>query len=193
MKEIVILGGPNGAGKTTAARKLLLKFPQVREFLNADEFAREIAPQDVASASIAAGRKMLMRMNELVTLGVSFGFESTLSGKSYVRLLKNCKQAGWRITVLYLWLPSPEDAIERVERRVQAGGHNVPVEDIRRRYYAGLSNLLKLYVPLADELEIYDNSFKRVVRIASRQEGGVVHLWDMKRWLKLKRAARCDQ
>jgi predicted ABC-type ATPase len=65
VKEIVILGGPNGAGKTTAAWKLLLKFPEVREFLNADEFAREISPHDVASASIAAGRKMLLRASRL--------------------------------------------------------------------------------------------------------------------------------
>jgi predicted ABC-type ATPase len=192
VKEEVILGGPKGAGKTTAARRLLLKFPQVWEFLNADEFAREISPHDVASASIAAGRKMLLRMNALISEGASFGFESTLSGKGYARLLKECKQAGWRITILYLWLPSPEDAIEHGARRVRAGGHNIRPEDIRRRYYAGLANLLKLYMPLADELEIYDNSFKRA-RIASRHGGGVIQLRDMKRWLKLKRAARCDQ
>ena len=65
MKEIVILGGPNGAGKTTAARKLMPKFSHVREFLNADEFARAISPDDVESAAFAAGRRMLARMQEL--------------------------------------------------------------------------------------------------------------------------------
>jgi predicted ABC-type ATPase len=189
VKDIVILAGPNGAGKTTAARKLLVKFPQVREFLNADEFAREITPASSSSASLAAGRKMLTRMRQLVELGESFGFESTLSGRTYASFLKNWKRAGWRIIILFLWLPTPEDAIDRVKKRVLAGGHDIPPADIRRRYNSGLANLLALYIPLADELEVYDNSYKRAL-IASRREGGILHLWDMKRWQKLKRAAR---
>ncbi len=79
MKEIVILTGPNGAGKTTAARRLLPKFSSIQDFLNADEFARAIFPQDSESAAFAAGRRMLMRMRELIARNQSFGFESTLS------------------------------------------------------------------------------------------------------------------
>lgn len=114
MKEIVILAGPNGAGKTTAAKKLLPNFPHVQEFLNADEFARVISPDNPESAAFAAGRKMLERMQELIASGASFGIESALSGRAYIRVLKECKRKGWRITILYLWLPRPEDAIERV-------------------------------------------------------------------------------
>ena len=139
----MILGGPNGAGKTTAAKKLLPKFPHIQEFLNADEFARALSPEDPESAAFAAGRKMLERMQQLIASGSSFGLESTLSGKSYVGLLKACKRSGWRITILYLWLPSPEEAIERVACRVSEGGHGLPTEVIRRRYFAGTSNFLK--------------------------------------------------
>jgi predicted ABC-type ATPase len=192
VKEIVILAGPNGAGKTTAARKLLPKFPGIQEFLNADEFARAICPEDPDSADFAAGRKMLERMRELVALNLCFGVETTHSGKSYLRLLQRCKQSGWRITVLYLWLPSPEAAIRRVAHRVQEGGHGLPPEIIRRRYFAGLSNFLSLYLPLADELEIYDNSAKRAL-IAKRVESGMLQILDSKQWSKLKRASRCDQ
>ena len=188
MKEIVILGGPTGAGKTTAAKKLLAKFPSVQEFLNADEFARVISPRNPESVAFAAGRKLLERMQELIAAGASFGLESTLSGKSYIRLLKACKLDGWRITILYLWLPSPEDAIERVARRVREGGHGIPPAVVRRRYLSGASNFVKLYLTLADEVEVYDNSFKRA-RIASRREGGVLQIWDSKRWSKLKRSA----
>lgn len=191
MKEIVILAGPNGAGKTTAARKLLPKFPNVREFLNADEFARAICPEDPGSAAFAAGRSVLERMRELVALNLSFGVETTLSGKSYLRLLQLCKQSGWRITLLYLWLPSPGAAIARVERRVREGGHGLPPEVIQRRYFAGLSNFLRLYLPVADELEIYDNSDERAL-IARRAEGGILQVLDSKRWSKLKRASQCD-
>lgn len=191
MKEIVILGGPNGAGKTTAARKLLPKFPTIQEFLNADEFARAICSEDPESAAFVAGRRMPARMRELIERDESFGLESTLSGKSYLRLLNRCKQAGWRITLLYLWLPTPEAAIKRVARRVREGGHGLPPEIIRRRYYAGLSNFLSMYLPLADELEVYDNSVKRT-RIARRAEGGILQILDSKRWSDLKRASRCD-
>jgi predicted ABC-type ATPase len=191
LKEIVILGGPNGAGKTTAARRLLPKFPDIHEFLNADEFARLISPEDIESAAFAAGRKMLARMRELIQLNRSFGLESTLSGRSYFRLLRTCKKNGWRITLLFLWLPSPESAIKRVARRVREGGHGIPSATVRRRYYAGLRNLLNLYLPLADEAEIYDNS-SRLIRIGERVEGGVLRVIDAKRWAKLKRAANAD-
>jgi predicted ABC-type ATPase len=191
MKEIMILAGPNGAGKTTAARKLLPKFPGIKEFLNADELARAISPEDPESVAFAAGRRLLAQVRELIALDQSFGLESTLSGRSYLRLLNRCKQSGWRITLLYLWLPSPEAAIERVAHRVREGGHGLPPEIIRRRYFAGLSNFLSLYLPLADELEVYDNSVKRA-QIAKRVEGGILQILDSKRWSKLKRTSRCS-
>jgi predicted ABC-type ATPase len=191
VKEIMILAGPNGAGKTTAARKLLPKFPGIKEFLNADELARAISPEEPESVAFAAGRSLLAHVRELVALNQSFGLESTLSGRSYLRLLKQCKQAGWRITLLYLWLPSPEAAIERVAHRVREGGHGLPPEIIRRRYFASLPNFLSLYLPLADELEVYDNSVRRA-RIAKRVEGGVLQILDSKRWSKLRRTSRCS-
>jgi len=191
VKEIVVLAGPNGAGKTTAAKRLLPKFPDIQEFLNADEIARAISPQDPQSAAFAAGRRLLEKMRGLVAGDRSFGVESTLSGRSYLPLLKRCKQSGWRITLLFLWLPSPEAAIERVARRVREGGHGLPPEVTRRRFFAGLSNLLRSYLPLADEMEIYDNSARRVL-IAKRVEGGVIQVYDLKRWKKMKRDARCE-
>ena len=92
MKEIVIIGGPNGAGKTTAARVILADFFRIHEFLNADEIAREIAPDNVESAALAAGRVMIERMRYLVQHGLSFDFETTCAGKSYLRLLGNANR-----------------------------------------------------------------------------------------------------
>lgn len=126
MKEIVILGGPNGAGKTTAARMLLPSLIRVDAFLNADEIARDICPEDVESAAVAAGRQMLSRIHDYVSAGTSFGLETTCSGRSYVRLLERCKREGWRITLLFLWISSPEIAVERVAKRVKEGGHSIP-------------------------------------------------------------------
>ena len=86
MKEIVLLGGPNGAGKTTAARVLLPEFFDLYPFLNADDIARGIAPGNVESAALAAGRQLIERMRALVRDGQSFALESTCSGRSYLRL-----------------------------------------------------------------------------------------------------------
>ena len=132
-KNIFILGGPNGAGKTTAAKVLLPQRVGVDGFLNADEIAREILPENVDAAALAAGRELILRMRKMVREGRDFAFETTCSGKSYIRLLKECREAGWRISLIYLWVPSPEYSIARVARRVSQGGHHIPEDVIRRR------------------------------------------------------------
>jgi len=132
-KNIFILGGPNGAGKTTAAKVLLPQRLGVDGFLNADEIAREILPENVDAAALAAGRELILRMRKIVREGRDFAFETTCSGKSYIRLLKECREAGWRISLIYLWVPSPEYSIARVARRVSQGGHHIPEDVIRRR------------------------------------------------------------
>ena len=132
-KNIFILGGPNVAGKTTAAKVLLPQRLGVDGFLNADEIAREILPENVDAAALAAGRELILRMRKMVREGRDFAFETTCSGKSYIRLLKECREAGWRISLIYLWVPSPEYSIARVARRVSQGGHHIPEDVIRRR------------------------------------------------------------
>jgi predicted ABC-type ATPase len=124
--EIIILGGPNGAGKTTAAQVVLPEEVQLREFVNADEIARGLSPFNPEGVAVTAGRLMLQRMQTLIRDRQSFAFETTCSGRAYIPLLRRCKAAGWRVTLVYLWLPSPQLALERVARRVRQGGHRIP-------------------------------------------------------------------
>jgi predicted ABC-type ATPase len=188
-KEIFIIGGPNGAGKTTSARVLLRDVLEGVEFLNADEIARRISPDDTDAAAFAAGRELIERMRGLVQQGSSFAFESTLSGKSYLRMIEQCKADGWRVSLFYFWLPSAEYSMERVARRVRQGGHSIPPDVIRRRYSAGVSNMHNLYLPLAEEAEIYDNSDRQRLLIAARREGRPVEVLDHERWAIIEEMA----
>jgi predicted ABC-type ATPase len=189
VKDIVILGGPNGAGKTTAAQVLLPRKLRIREFVNADEIAQGLSPFNGEGAALAAGRLMIERMRNLVREGQSFAFETTCSGRGYAGLLRRCKAEGWRVTLLFLWLPSPQIALDRVARRVRGGGHAIPSNAVIRRYWAGLSNLRDLYLPLADVAAIYDNSDEGRTLIAERTPGAHLVLHDAARWAMIERAA----
>jgi len=182
VKEIILLGGPNGAGKTTTARVLLPEFLELHPFLNADEIARNISPDDPEGAAFAAGRQMIEKMRGLVRDGKSFAFETTCSGKSYLRLLEQCKHDGWRISLFYFWLPKPEMAIARVARRVSQGGHSIPSDVIVRRWYSGVANMRDFYPPLADEAEIYDNTDRKRKLIAEKRGRTGLKIHDPERW-----------
>jgi predicted ABC-type ATPase len=132
-KDVVVVGGPNGEGKTTWAYRRLPSTLDIREFVNADEIARGISPLDPEASALAAGRLMIERLNELLSAGHSFAFETTCSGLGHVRLLQRCRAAGYRITLIFLWLPSANIALSRVARRVSRGGHRIPNEVIVRR------------------------------------------------------------
>jgi predicted ABC-type ATPase len=65
---------------------------------------------------------------------------------------------GYFVHLIFFWLESPELAINRVAERVSKGGHNIPVDVIRRRYVAGLKNLFERFANEVDLWMIYDNS-----------------------------------
>lgn len=190
MKEIVILGGPNGAGKTTAARVLLREFLTGHPFLNADEIARQISPDHPDGAAFAAGRQFIEQMRKLIRKSESFAFETTCAGKSYLPVLQGCKQAGWRVVLIYFWLPSPELAVQRVAGRVAQGGHSIPTETIYRRYQLGVANMRNLYLPLADEAEIYDNSCSPRILIAENRIAEGLRIHDPDRWKRIEEISR---
>ncbi len=127
-------------------------------FINADLIAQGLAPFQPAKMAIEAGRLMIKQINECVRKNESFSFETTLSGKGYVKKIKEWKNQGYEIIIYFLKLPSAEFAIERVKLRVAKGGHNVPVQDVKRRYERSWHNFSELYKPLADSWVIFDTS-----------------------------------
>jgi predicted ABC-type ATPase len=165
-KHIYVIAGSNGAGKTTFAKEFLPRFAHCQEFVNADFIATGLAPFSPQRAAIQAGRVVLQRIKLLTAKEATFGFETTLAGRTYLSYLKRLQKIGYKLHLYFLWLPSVNLAIKRVEDRVMQGGHSVPESDIRRRFDRGLRHLFRNYLPLADEWIIFDNSGKSPKEIA---------------------------
>lgn len=168
MAELYIIGGPNGAGKTTTALQLFLRLG-ITHFINADMIAQGISPLDVESAARAAGRIMLQEMESCLANNDDFALETTLASRTLAPFVRRCKTAGYRFTLIYVWLQQPELAIARVAKRVRAGGHNIPEDVIRRRYERGRTNFLSLYKDLADEWIVVDNTGEETIEVARFQ------------------------
>ena len=154
---VYLIAGCNGAGKTTFAREFLPREARCLNFLNADLIAQGISPLDTKTGAIRAARLLLAEVRALMRRKETFALESTLSGRTYLRLLRDAKQAGYRIHLHYLWLPTVALAIARVRERVKKGGHHVPVADIRRRFHRSRAHFVADYAPLADFWAVWDN------------------------------------
>lgn len=154
---IYVIAGCNGAGKTTFAKVLLPLEVKCLNFLNADLIAHGLSPLNTRAAAIKAGRLLLREFRTFVDRRESFAVESTLSGTTYLSLLRQGSQRGFKIYLYYLWLPNAALAIARVRERVKMGGHDVPVADIRRRYGRSLRHFADDYALLADRWAVWDN------------------------------------
>lgn len=156
---LLFIAGPNGAGKSTLAPVLLRDELGVLEYVNADTIALGLSAFAPETAALEAGRVMLGRVRALAARRASFALETTLATRSYAPWIAKLRERSeYRFQLVYLWLRSPELAVERVAERVRVGGHDVPEETVRRRYVAGARNFFALYRPLADSWMVLDNS-----------------------------------
>jgi predicted ABC-type ATPase len=156
--KIIIIAGPNGAGKTTFAREFLPHEATCTAFVNADLIAAGLAPFAPEKAAIHAGRLMLSELERHFQYGLDFAFETTLSGRTYLRHIARWQKAGYHVGLIFLALPSADEAVERVAQRVKQGGHSIPEAIIRRRFSAGLENFTRYYAPRVNAWVLYDNS-----------------------------------
>ena len=181
---LYIIAGCNGAGKTTASYSVLPNLLECQEFVNADEIARGLSPFNPESMAIQAGKLMLQRIDILLNQRKTFAIETTLASRSYISLVRRAREAGYNVVLLFFWLPSPEIAVMRVAKRVAEGGHNIPVDIIHRRYWAGLENFFNCYAPIVDTWVLYQN-LNETIKIASDQK-----IIDNKRFAKIKELCR---
>ncbi|MBQ7898284.1 MAG: zeta toxin family protein [Bacteroidales bacterium] len=189
MPRLYIISGCNGAGKTTASYSLLPEMLECSEFVNSDEFAKSLSPFDPSLASIQASRYMLMKIRYLLKKEKDFAIETTLATRTLLKIVKNAQAAGYTVTLLYFWLNSPELAVERVRARVEAGGHNIPEETIRRRYQVGVDYFFHIYAPISERWILADNSQIPFRVIAEGSKDDVINIRDKEIFTKIKSIA----
>lgn len=185
-KNLYKIAGCNGAGKTTASFTILPEILDCKEFVNADEIAKGLSPFQPQKVSFEAGRIMLHRVNELLSMKENFAFETTLATKSYKSKVINAQKNNYTVTLLFFWLQNVDLAIERVKSRVFEGGHNIETEVIRRRYKNGINNLFDIYISIVDEVMIFDNSGGKPELIAEKLLESEVNIINEIKFNKLK-------
>jgi len=125
--SVYIIAGPNGAGKTTFAREFLPNYADCKNFINTDLIAQGVSPFSPEDVAFRAGRLMIEEINSYVKRGASFGFETTLSGRSYLNLIRGLTRRRYDVHFFFLWIPTVALALRRVRARVLEGGHDVPM------------------------------------------------------------------
>ena len=182
----IIVAGPNGAGKTTSSRALATERHDVHRIVNADTIAVGLAGSAELGA-IAAGKLAVAAQRRYIADRENFAIETTLSGRRWSRVLDDLDQAGFLVTVYYLWIPRPEICVARVRSRVMLGGHGVPDADIRRRYITSLSNAFTVLMPRVHEWHVLNaGALGRLLQIASGGAGRHTEIVDSKSWAMIQ-------
>jgi predicted ABC-type ATPase len=162
-----IIAGPNGAGKTTFALEFLPR-ASCMHFINADLIAAGLAPLAPERELLAASRLVLRELETRIAARDSFAFETTLAGRTYLRLVQLLRQQGWRVELIFLALPSAEMSALRVAERVAHGGHSIPQPAIRRRFPRSLRHLLHEFSHRVDRCTCFMNHTARPVLCSSK-------------------------
>jgi predicted ABC-type ATPase len=169
--NLYIIAGPNGAGKTTFAREFLPIYADCKNFINADLIAQGVAPFSPEAAAFRAGRLMLEEINRYVKRREDFGFETTLSGRSYLGLIRRLKERGYTVHFFFLTVPTVDLALKRVRGRALEGGHDIPEAVVRRRFGRSIRNFVAHYRQLANSWMIFDNSGAAPAVVALEKQG----------------------
>lgn len=165
-----IIAGPNGAGKTTFALQYLPTVANCRNFVNADLIAAGLSPLAPETELLAASRLFLQEIENRIRARQDFAFETTLSGRSYLKLIQRLRAEGWRVELIYLALPSVDMSRLRVAERFAHGGHNIPLPDLERRFPRSLRNLLNEFSYAVDRTQCFMNE-SELPQLVFEQQG----------------------
>ena len=172
-----IVAGPNGAGKTTFALQYLPKIVSCNNFINADEIAKGVSPLNFEAGLLQASKIFLQSLDQKLESKETFAFETTLSGRSYLTQIPQWQQDGWKVVLIYLYIPSAEFSAFRVQQRFEQGGHNVPTDAIIRRYPRSIKNLF-LYSEVCDQTLCFNNKLGDVRPVFEKLKGQPLEIMD---------------
>ena len=172
-----IIAGPDGAGKTTFALQYLPKIVSCNNFINADEIAKGVSPLNFEACLLQASKIFLQALNKKLENKKNFAFETTLSGRSYLTKIPEWQKDGWKIVLIYLFIPSAEFSALRVQQRFEQGGHNVPADAIVRRYPKSVKNLF-LYSEVCDQTLCFNNKRGDVKPVFEKKQGQQIEIVD---------------
>ncbi len=144
--------------------------------IDPDRIARDLSPQAPESAQVEAGRAAILLFNRSIVAGKSVSLETTLTGATVLRRIKDARRAGYEISLRYVALASVDLHINRIEQRVMKGGHHIPTETLLRRYEASLDNLPRA-LTLADHVTIVDNSGREKQILLRSAYGAILELF----------------
>lgn len=170
--RLIIVAGANGSGKTTFAVPYTEQIGV--QFLNADQFAKTYADRGEGNAMIKGGREFFRRLNAALNAGDDVVIETTLSGTYTSKVARRAKSRGYVVEVIYMFLNSADQCVERVAIRRRKGGHDVPEVDIRRRFERSLWNFRFDLSNVSDVWSLYYNGGQSYQIVASKGDGSTV-------------------
>lgn len=162
---LTFVAGANGSGKTTLTRWNAELFREI-PVLDPDTIGKTLQSAATMAFPIAGAREVLLSAREHLRKSESFAVETTLAGKNYLRMMLEARQGGFEIVLVYIGTENVEINLARIRDRVLAGGHDVPQEDVRRRYKRSFENL-PIAIKRADHTILFDNSTDEGYRLVA--------------------------
>ncbi len=172
VKRTDLVVGPNGAGKSTFVALTLAPLLSRSVFVNVEEIAKQRWPDNPAEHAYDAAQVAADTRDRLLDLGRSFIAEAVFSHPTKLDLIRTAHGHGHTV-VLHVLLVPEDLAVQRVKRRVIAGGHDVPEGKIRERHRR-LWGLVATAMSLADNATVYDNAQRKGPRVVAQTSGGVL-------------------
>ena len=164
MKIYTIIGGVNGVGKSSFTGVLKERTTDLGVIIDVDKVTAELGGN-----VLAGGKAALKKIRECIDKKVSFTQETTLSGYKTEATAKEVKELGYQVRLFYVGLDTVEESLLRIENRVRRGGHNIPRDDVSRRFQGRWEAVAKV-LPYCDEAEFYDNN-NGFVKVAEYRNG----------------------
>ena len=151
MKIYTIIGGVNGVGKSSFTGVLKERSTDLGMIVDVDKITAELGGN-----TLEGGKAALRKISECIDKGISFTQETTLSGRKTEATAKQVRDLGYHVRLFYIGLDSAEESLSRIANRVKRGGHDIPHDDVVRRF-AGRWEAVAKVLPYCDEAEFYDN------------------------------------